>query len=72
MSAQINLPSAAQLKNRLETSFSSFRNKMLVASDFERHTNYGIAIGILSAMYSANILDEEAFDSRVETLGKEL
>ena len=72
MSTQTTLPSAAQLKNRLETSFASFRTKMLASADSERHMNYGMAIGVLSAMYSANLINEQVMDERVEALGKEL
>jgi len=45
---------------------------MLTSSGSERHMIYGMAIGVLSAMHSANLLDEQVMDERVEAQGKEL
>ncbi len=72
MPAKSEAISKSQVQSRLENSFRSFKAKMLASSDCERHTNYGICIGILSAMFSTDILREAEFDQRVETLGRDL
>ena len=72
MATKPEMISSPQLKGRLETSLRTFKAKMLASSDCERHTNYGICVGLLSAMFSADLLSESEFDHRVETLGQEL
>lgn len=67
-------PSFSQefVTERLEVSYAQLRTLMLENEDDLRRQFHGMAQGILVAMHSVGLLNDEAFDARTEKLNADL